>query len=110
MNWYHEQLPTCIDWQTRDNNAMHAKPGLRASFFCLQDYRPGSVIADVIRLGSLMTNPYARPKTETDAQKKRRRRWRKFVRGFKNPIVWLSALPVAIYFGTKTLILLLTGK
>ena len=29
---------------------MHAKSGLRAGFFCLQDYRPDSVIAAVIRL------------------------------------------------------------
>ena len=29
---------------------MHAKSGLRVGFFCLQDYRPDSVIAAVIQL------------------------------------------------------------
>jgi len=52
--------------KSRDNNVMHAKPGLRAGcdareaglacgFFCLQEYRPGSVITDVISLDLNMT-------------------------------------------------------
>ena len=34
---------------------MHTKPGLRAFFFCLQDYRPGSVIVAVITLCPMKT-------------------------------------------------------
>ena len=38
--------------RTRDNNAMHAKSGLRV-VLKWQICRPDSVIADVIRLGTL---------------------------------------------------------
>ena len=33
-----------------DNNAMHVKSGLACDFFCLQDYRPDSVIVAVMWL------------------------------------------------------------
>jgi hypothetical protein len=36
-------------WQ--HNNTMHAKPDLRVLFFCLQDFRSGSVIVAVIMPG-----------------------------------------------------------
>jgi hypothetical protein len=34
---------------------MHAKPDFARAFFCLQVYRPGSVIADVITLENAHT-------------------------------------------------------
>lgn len=60
----------------------------------------------------MTANPYEAPnaEAETPAQKKRRRNRKKFLRSFKNPIYWVAVTPVALYYGAKILLLLLTGR
>ena len=50
----HKQLKSNLQNTRREaaylNHGMHANSGLACGFFCLQDYRPGSVITAVLLL------------------------------------------------------------